>query len=179
MVTPGHGDTGATPGRPRDGRGRYIRNHRTAERDAEACRLRMRGSTYEQIAQQLGYSHRDLARRAVQRALTAVVSEPAAELRQLELIRLDELWRRGWAVLDREHHLVQAGRVVRDAAGSPVPDWHPVLRAIDSLLRVMDRRARLLGLDAPVRVVPISIGEIEAEIAALERDLAVEGDDDQ
>ena len=47
--------------------------------------------------------------------------------------------------------MVQNGRVVRDADGRTIDDPMPRLAAIDRIVRVMERRARLLGLDAPAK----------------------------
>jgi hypothetical protein len=100
---------------------RQVRAH---ERHLQALELRKAGVTYEVIAGQLGYANASGARKAVVSALKATLREPAAELRELELARLDAmllpLWRR-----------VQAGDE----------------KAIDRALRIMERRARLLGLD--------------------------------
>ena len=97
---------------------------RAHERHLQALELRKAGVTYEVIATQLGYANASGARKAVVSALKATLREPAAELRELELARLDAmllpLWRR-----------VQSGDE----------------KAIDRALRIMERRARLLGLD--------------------------------
>jgi len=164
MVTSdaGHND------RPRNGRGRFVRSPDTAVRDAAAARLRVEGHTFQQIADRLGYRHRGLARRAVERALMGTIRESADELRALELARLDEMWCRSWSVMATPYATVSGGRVVRDGDGKVVPDWKPILDAIDRLLKIMERRARLLGLDAPRKVSGWSIAEIEAEIARLE-----------
>lgn len=160
--------------RSRNGRGRYVRSPETAERDAEAARLRVQGRTYQQIADRLGLSHRDLARRAVDRALTATVQEPAEELRSLELLRLDELWRTAWRVLTTEHVRVSAGRVV-EHQGKPLRDNGPALAAIDRLVRISERRCRLLGLDAPLSVTVLTLDQIDAEIRRLMEELGREG----
>ncbi len=131
----------------RDGRGRFTRTPATAEREAAAMRLRARGESYSAIADQLGYCDRSAARKAVQRGLAATVAEPAAELRDLELARLDDLHATTWKVMRTPHVVVSGGRVV-ERDGKPLRDDMPVLRAIDTLLRIMARRARLLGLDA-------------------------------
>jgi hypothetical protein len=95
-------------------------------RQLQALELRLAGVTYEQIAGQLGYASRSGAHKAVGAALKATLREPADELRELAAERLDRattaIWRR-----------VQDG------------DGH----AIDVLLRIEARRAKLLGLDAP------------------------------
>src|SRR5262249_27674484 len=66
------------------------------------------------------------AHRLVARALEITYQEPADELRKLELERLDTLSRALWPT----------------ATTDP-----PNLKAIDRLLKIMDRRAKLLGLD--------------------------------
>lgn len=174
MTTP---DRHNTHGRDsRDGRGRYTRTRDNAQRDAEACRLRTHGATYQQIADQLGFRHRDGAYRAVQRALHATVAEPAGELRQLELARLEELWRRAWQVLARDHYVTQLGHLVQGPDGGPLVDDAPKLAAIDRLLKVQQRRAALLGLDAPTKVQAITVDTVEAEIERLSRQLGITGD---
>jgi hypothetical protein len=164
-VTSGAGDNR----RPRGGRGRFVRSRETAARDARAAQLRVEGLTYQAIADRLGFTHRDLARRAVERVLLATVREVGDELRALELARLDRLWAAAWQVMNADHPVVSHGRVVVDEVGVPVSDWRPVLAAIDRLLRVMERRSALLGLDAP-RNAPggLSLAQIEAEIDRLE-----------
>lgn len=136
----------------RSGNGRYERNLPTAQRDAEAARLRARHYTYEQIAADLGYANRGHAYKAVQRALNATVKEPAGELRQLELERLDHLAQAAEAVLARRHVYISSGKIVRDEdSGESLQDDAPTLQAIDRLLKIQQRRAALLGLDAPAK----------------------------
>jgi hypothetical protein len=97
-------------------------------RQLQALELRKAGATYQAIAEQLGYAHAKGAYKAVASALKLTLREPADGLRELEVARLDAmllaLWRR-----------VQSGDE----------------KAVDRALRIMERRARLLGLDAPSR----------------------------
>lgn len=162
----------------RDNRGKFARTLRGAERDAEACRLRASGHSYSQIAQQLGYGSKSNAHRAVQTALDSTVREGADELRGLQLLELDAMAKAAWGVLHREHILVSHGRIVL-GAGGPVPDDAPVLQAIDRLLKIAERRSRLMGLDAPTKsrlevltmdVIDEKIAELEAELAAHDPD---------
>ncbi len=124
-----------------------------AEHEAVALELRKAGATYDEIARRLGYSNRSAARRLVVRALDRTVSEPANELRTLECARLDALLQALWP---------------KAMEGNP--------RSVEVALQVMERRARLLGLDAPPRrvvevltadVVERAIQELEREIIAL------------
>jgi hypothetical protein len=127
--------------------------------------------SYRQIAAQLNVSY-TTAYDSVQRALKAIVEEPAADVRQLELARLDEMWQAALKVLETPHVTVSQGRVVRrrilDDNGDPIVvardrddkpifreeeiyDDAPVLAAVDRLLKIQARRAALLGLDAPTK----------------------------
>ena len=98
------------------------------ERQKQALQLRTAGVAYEEIAARLGYRGRSGAYAAVMRALKATLQEPADELRKLELERLDKLLLGVWP------------QAVRGNQGS-----------VDRALRIMERRAKLLGLDAPVK----------------------------
>jgi len=165
----------------RGGRGRFSRNTDTAARDGEACRLRTTGMTYAQVAEQLGYHDASHARQGVERAMTATLSEPAEALRQLELLKLDQMSAVAWRVLDTPTPIVSAGKIMV-LNGVALRDPMPVLAAIDRLLRISERRCRLLGLDAVIRVGGISMADIDAELARLDAELAArpgsEPDDD-
>ena len=105
-----------------------IRRIELAERRARALELRKAGATYDQIAQQAGYSSRANAYRDVMKAIKDITAEPAADVKTLELARLDAML---------------------------MGTWRPAITgnqgAIDRVIRIMDRRAKLLGLDAPVK----------------------------
>jgi len=161
----------------RGGRGRFERSADTAARDAKATELRSRGYSYQQIADTLGMHDRSAARKAVERALFATVAEPAEELRRLELLKLDALSVAAWQILGAEHPLASAGRVMT-LNGEPLTDPQPVLNAIDRLLRISERRSRLLGLDAPIRVGAITMADIDAEIVRLDAEMAARPDPD-
>jgi hypothetical protein len=103
-----------------------------ALRGNRALELRAAGAPYEQIAQTLGYSNRATAARAVQRALDRDYERTANlrdEYRQLHLMRTDRALRAIWP------------KVI-----------HGDLGAIDRLVRLLDRQAKLLGLDAPTQI---------------------------
>lgn len=173
----------------RGGDGKFTASIETAQRDAEACQLRQRGMSYPQIAKALGYSEASHASQAVARALRATVEEPAAEVRKTELARLDDMYRAALEVLERMHVTVSQGRVVQhrvagtgtwdpetrtwvDAEWVDLADDAPVLQAIDRLLKIQERRARLLGLDAPVKHEVRNVDALDAEIEQLVARLA-------
>jgi uncharacterized small protein (DUF1192 family) len=161
--------------------GKYVRTLESAERDAQACRLKARRMSYAKIAERLGYYDGREAYRGVQRALAAVVQEPAAELLQLELQQLDMLARQVLKVLERRHVTVSHGQLVYHD-GKPLVDDGPVLQAVDRLLKIQERRAKLLGLDAPKRLEVVTIDWLDEQIrtltAELERQLAEFGGGD-
>lgn len=157
-------------GKPRAGKGRFVKSPATARRDAEAAQLRADGKTYDQIAETLKFSDRSVARRAVERALAATVREPADELRQLELIRLDALWVEAVKVMTSEHVTVNNGRVI-EIDGVPLKDDGPTLSAIDRLLKIMERRAKLVGLDSATKVEVMTLDAIDRAIADLTAEL--------
>ncbi|MFI2349711.1 hypothetical protein ACH492_22190 [Streptomyces sp. NPDC019443] len=156
--------TNPDPHNARAAQGRFIRTRDTAERDAEAARLRERGLSFPAIATELGFTDRGTARRAVQRVLKETVQEAGDELRKMELARLDaELVRLNAleesvrAVLERKHITVNNGKVIY-VGDEPLEDDVPVLQAVDRLLKIEESRRRngesrrkLLGLDEPVK----------------------------
>ncbi|MFE3004232.1 MULTISPECIES: hypothetical protein [unclassified Streptomyces] len=158
--------------RPHGGDGQFVRSLTTAQRDAEAARLRTQGWTYQRIADHLKFKQRADAYNAVKRVLDATVREAGEDIRALELERLDRLEAAANEVLERQHVTVSNGRVV-SLNDAPLPDDGPVLAAIDRLLKIQERRARLLGLDAPAKAA-ITISPERA--AALEQLVAELGE---
>lgn len=129
---------------------------KTAERRAKAVAMRLAGVDYETIAQRLGYASRGAAYTDIDRALQARLAEQhqgAHVLRQQELARLDRLQAAAWTAA---------------ASGD--------LKAIETVLKVIDRRCKLLGLDAPVRHEVVTLDAIDAEIARLTAELAGTGE---
>lgn len=163
-------DSRAAPVREENRMPRRRRTVAQMERDARAVEYRRRGLTYRQIASEMGWKNQASAWEAVQRGLADSILEPAAEVKQLELERLDEYQRHVLRVLASSHIVVSQGVVVTHPdTGRPVTDHGPVLQAIDRLIKISERRAKLLGLDAPARA---RIEIIDDEIAAaMQRDL--------
>lgn len=96
------------------------------DRARRALELRKAGVGFEQIAQQLEYKDASGAYRAVKRALDRTIHEPADELRALELARLDKMLMSHWGAIQKGH-----------------------VRSTEIGLKIMERRASYLGLDAP------------------------------
>ena len=125
---------------------------KTAERRRAAVELRIAGTPWHEIANLLGYDSKASAYTDVRRALEKAVTKlsiPLEAHRQLELDRLDAMQSALWpAVLDGN------------------------TKAIDTALRLMDRRAKLIGLDAPQRheltleALDAAIEDYSAQLAA-------------
>ena len=93
-------------------------------RELQVLELRRAGMTFQQIADEVGYADRSNAHAAYKRAIARAFQQPAAEVRELEADRLDRLQLAVWA------------RALRGD-----------LAAVDRVLKISERRARLLGLD--------------------------------
>lgn len=176
----------------RDGNGRFTRTPSTARRDAEAAALRAKGRTFDQIATEMKFSSRAKAYEAVMRAYADIPYEQVEEARRLDLERIDRLIEQAWAVMEREHLTVSQGRVVgkqigwqrdddgsilRDAEGAPIPEYQdilddgPLLAAIREIRGLLERRAKIIGYEAPTKHEILTIDAIDAEIRALKEQL--------
>jgi predicted transcriptional regulator len=126
------------------------RNPETAVRDQEAARLRSQSLTYQQIADQLEVT-KAAAYKMVQRAMADVDKEPAEAAVAFELEKLDTMEADILERLAKRHLMVSVGKVVR-IDGEPLEDDDFALRAHALLLRVAERRAKLLGLDSATKL---------------------------
>ena len=138
------------------------------ERRAEVLRLRLDGHTLQAIGDRLGI-RADSVHDIITRALRDMTQEPAEQLLGIELARLDSLYVEAMNVLRSFTPLLHNGKIVQipviDRNGEIVKDpdtGHPLtciaedkaarLAAIAAAVRVMERRAKLIGLDAPSRM---------------------------
>ena len=112
------------------------RRIKAVERQRAALELRKTGATYQEIADQLRYQGSSGAYKSVMSALKRTLQEPARDVRLLELIRLDDLYAAVYQMIQQS---------IEDS--EPLP-----LIAVDRCLKIMDRRAKLLGLDAPAKL---------------------------
>lgn len=119
------------------------------------------------IAEHLGYSDTYI-KKLYRKALREIIIENVEKIRRLETHRLDQMYNKVMDVLQRFHPIINSGEVIRDVVddenGNPVlddngdpvtvrlQDTGPVLAAIDRLLKIQERRARLLGLDKPTKI---------------------------
>jgi hypothetical protein len=108
-----------------------VRRIRTTEKTLRALELRKRGLNYSQIGEKLGCARSTACRYVLSELenLADKCREEAVHVRDLELQRLDALYLVAYAE-------VEDGNIP----------------AIDRCLRIMERRAKLLGLDAAEKV---------------------------
>lgn len=149
------------------------------ERRVKLVEYRNEGRQYHEFYEELGYATPSAASRDFQRCLEHVIAEERHSLevyRQAELMKLDHLSVAAMRVLHRTHyHVAPNGRIVEDPGGGPLVDDGPNLAAMDRLIRIGDRRAKLLGLDQPQRLEVLTIDAIDAQISALTEQLAALG----
>jgi len=126
------------------------------DKELKVLELGRAGYTFDDIARNVGYSSPSGAFYALKRALKRTLQQPADELREMETDRLDRLQAAVWA------KAIQGDT-----------------KAVDAVLRIMDRRARLMGLDSPTKVAAEVTSyeggtEIDREVARLAQLLATD-----
>jgi hypothetical protein len=99
------------------------------EREVKIIELRRAGMTWEKVAANTGYAGASGAYKAYQRAAERMVRPHIEELRDIELDRLDRLQLAVWEKAKNGDY-----------------------KAIQTVLSILDRRTRILGLDAPTKI---------------------------
>jgi acyl carrier protein phosphodiesterase len=120
-----------------------------AERAARAFALRKSGMSYRDIALELGVAH-SLVYRDVQATIKQFLDEARehhTQIMAIEAARLDDLQRVMWG---------QAAMGDR--------------RAVDTVLKIMERRAKLLGLDTPVATKAVNVTLTPDELSQMSDD---------
>lgn len=118
------------------------------ERETEVVKLRRTGLTWDMIAERIGYASASAAHAAYQRAAKRLVQDDIEAIRKIESERLDILQSAVWL----------------DATLGEIP-------AIMTVLKIQERRAKLLGLDQPfkqqIEVTNYDGNTIDREVAKL------------
>lgn len=158
-----------------------VRSAATVERDARAWELRVEHLTYQEIGEKLGIT-KEGARQAVERNANTIPAEAVADVKQMVLEELDVMARHVHEVIERDHYRVTpSGRLVMHD-DEPVLDDGPAIQAINASIRIVQERAKILGLYAPPkRAVDVITREaLNEAIAQLERGIArMEGELDR
>lgn len=136
------------------------KQEKLVERNTQIWQLRLENKTQREIAEAVGLSQAQVS--SVLADMIKERKEEASEaLREFEVGKLDRLERAMLNVLAREHLTIQGGKVVRESyvdldgtehPGEPYRDDGPAMAAVDRLLKIAQRRAALLGLDAPTKI---------------------------
>lgn len=110
----------------------HPRSAKARDRQATALKLRASGATYAAIGEHLKVSAQ-AAYKMVKQAIEEIPAEAVAELRSVELTRLDRMTAAVW----------------RDATNGEY-------KAISAVVSLMEHRAKLTGLYAPVQTEDVS-----------------------
>jgi hypothetical protein len=99
------------------------------DREIKVLELRRVGLTWVRIAEEVGYKDHTGAYAAYKRAIKRTMQQPADELREQELDRIDRLQVAVWPAAMKGD-----------------------TRAVLTIVRLMERRAKLTGLDMPIKI---------------------------
>lgn len=99
------------------------------DKEVRVLELRRMGFTWARIAEQVGYADHTGAYAAYKRAIKRTQQQPADELREQELDRIDRLQLALWP------------NAMKGNA-----------QAVSTIIRLMERRSKLLGLDMPIKI---------------------------
>lgn len=125
-------------------------------KEQKAIALRLQGKTFEQIAEEVGYADRASAYMRTMNAIRREVVEDVAEIRDLEIARIDAMVDSLWPVAMGDPDLIRqfldTAKLMPmrdDSAAEVVYVISPLakLQAIDKMIKLMERRSRFLGLD--------------------------------
>lgn len=114
---------------------RFRKDPQRAARMPHALEMFGEGATYQQIADEFGYAHRESARELVEDAFAELRGKPDPKAKAREEAKLD---------LDEA--------TINRLLISIEDDVDATTKLLDRRLRIAERRARLKGLDAPTRV---------------------------
>jgi hypothetical protein len=99
------------------------------DKEIKVLELRRVGLTWVRIAEEVGYADHTGAYAAYKRAIKRTMQQPADELRSQELDRIDRLQVAIWPAAMKGD-----------------------TRAVLTIVRLMERRAKLTGLDMPIKI---------------------------
>lgn len=99
------------------------------DKELMVLNYRRGGYTWDEIAQKTGYADASGAYLAYKRAIKRTMQQPADEIRQQEIDRVDRLQLAIW------------GKAMQGD-----------IRAVLAIAKLMERRAKLLGLDKPIEI---------------------------
>lgn len=148
----------------------------TAERDAVILGMRREGMSQAEIARRTGLEQGTVAK-AIKRGVNDLMEQSAAESRGLERLRYDWLEKVLVDTIRGRYYVVNNGRVMLDPCDpedTPLEDPKPRIEAAGVLIRLWERRSKLLGMDMPQQHEVRHITEVDADIERLLGELLAE-----
>lgn len=116
-------------------------------REAQCISLRKEGLSYRLISQQVGITEQGVMK-AIRRVMTRVAAQTGADVEDIKSIELERL--------DDMH-----AAIFPDAKSGN-------LKAVDRVLKIMERRSAYLGLDAPRKLeADIHTDDLDSQIATV------------
>lgn len=133
----------------------------TTEKQNQVIEAVRQGHSFREIAELFGIS-KSQAHRLFRAGLDRIPAENVKAYRDEQLADLALARQAVMDVLAAEHVVVSNGHIVKPITGvdgdgnylygEPLPDDGPTLAAVDRLLKIQERQARILGSDADERV---------------------------
>ena len=139
----------------------------SAQRRADIMSMRLDGKSFVDIAAHFNVSVTYI-HKVYRKTMREVYIEDAEEMRKVHNARLEQTYREALELRAVFSPLVSAGRVVRDVVfdtegnillqdnGEPliraIRDIAPYVKSIELRLKIMERQAKLNGLDKPTKV---------------------------
>lgn len=152
-----------------------------AQRRAKLVELRRRKVPYSQICQELGYSSPTAATKDFHRAVEesiAALHGSVEVYREEQLMELEYLAEEAHKVMNTRHYVITpGGKLVQDPeTGEPLLDPAPKLAAMDRLVKIGDRVAKLRGTEAATKIEGVfsidalnhALAEAREQLAALD-----------
>lgn len=121
------------------------------ERQIKAYNMSLTGMSQRAIGAELGCSHTEVGR-LIMDEIAEKVEVPREAVRIKMLDEIDRMILQCEAILAADIYIVNHGKVIKDDEGNPLIDHEAKLKVMDRLLRMLERRAKLLGVDMPVLV---------------------------
>jgi hypothetical protein len=122
------------------------------DRRQQAVQMRLAGYSPEEIAEQLGYVNPKAASDDIYNAIvgTMTLSDRQIEvLREIESRRMDMMLKALMPGIERGNN-----------------------RSIEVAIRILERRAKMYGLDSPTQLQVLTLDSLDAQIAALTEEMS-------
>jgi hypothetical protein len=143
--------------------GKPLSTVQVAEQQKQCYELRLSGHTIREIARALSIGVATVHKR-IEDEISETVAPYREQYRAMELQRLDSMTRKIMELLGKQHFVISEGRVVR-MDDAPLDDDEFVLKCIDRLTRISERRSKLEGWDAALRVDATVVETTQEDIA--------------